>query len=135
MFGIGPNAAGHDASRAPVVPEPLLRIDYDSEDPGVIFTWKSEFGHPPYVILHVPPGWRRDIVHPGWAVLGRHPVLRIDERDTEGRPVRVLAVMVTGHYDGGMHGWRATGFAVPRGVEWEPDGTARIVRDSNDPVW
>lgn len=57
-FGFGPDPAGHDASRVPAVPEPLLDIRYDSDEAGVIFTWKAEYGEPPDVILLVPPHWR-----------------------------------------------------------------------------
>lgn len=59
-------------------------------------------------------------------MLGGHPVLEILGRDDEGRPVRVLVVLIMGNYDGRMHGWRAAGFAVTRSVEWDPDGTSRM---------
>lgn len=134
-FGLGPDPAGHDASRAPEVPEPLLDIRYDHAEPGVIFTWKAEYGEPPYVILLVPPHWRRDVVNKGWAVLGGYPVLEVTEHDDEGLPARVLVVVTIANYDGRMHGWRASGFAVARSVEWTPDGTARIVRASGDVLW
>lgn len=126
-FGLGPVRAGHGASRAPAVPEPLLDIDYDSATPGVIFTWKAEYDDPPYVILRVPPHWRRDVVNCGWVVLDGYPVLQVTGHDSDGRPSEVLAVAVTGHYDASMHGWRADGIAVTRDVAWASDGTCRLI--------
>jgi hypothetical protein len=125
-FAGGEFAPGHDASRVPPVPRAQLRIDRDSSTPGVIFTWKVESGDPPYVIADVPPHWLRDVVRPGYAVIDRHMVLQVLSRDNEGRPSQVLAMVVGGHFDAAMHGWRADGAAVACDVEWA-DGTPAIV--------
>ena len=123
---VGTHAAGHDASAVPEVPPAQVRIDRDSDSPGVVFTWKVESGEPPYLILRVPPHWLRDVVRPGHAVLDGHPVLAILDRDSAGRPLQVLAVAVGGSYDTVMHGWRAHGAALPRTVTWDADGSARL---------
>ncbi|GGM23008.1 hypothetical protein GCM10007977_025250 [Dactylosporangium sucinum] len=122
----GNHTAGHDASRVPTVPPAQLRIDRDSDSPGAIFTWKVESGEPPHAILRVPHHWLRDVVRPGHAVLDGHPVVQILDRDPDGRPAQILAVVVGGGFDPQIHGWRAHGDAVPRSVTWAPDGTPHV---------
>jgi hypothetical protein len=121
-FCAGENAAGHDASQVPAVSPAELRIDRDSSDPGVVFTWKVESGHPPYAILRVPPHWPRDLVRPGVAVLAGYPVVSILDRDPAGRPARILAMVVGGRYDAHTHGWRADGRTFEKTVTWTADG-------------
>jgi hypothetical protein len=123
---MGEHAAGHDASRVPAVPLTQLRIDRDSADPGVVFTWKVESGQPPYAMVRVPPHWLRDVVRPGYAVIDAHPVLQILAYDRQGRPAQILTVVVGGGYDPHNHGWRAHGAAVRRGVTWAADGHPHI---------
>lgn len=125
-FAAGEFAAGHDASRVPDVPRAQLRIDRDSENPGVIFTWKVESGDPPHVIARVPPHWLRDVVRPGYAVIAGRLVLQILARQADGRPLQILAMVAGGYYDASMHGWRAHGRAASCAVAWAADGTPSI---------
>jgi hypothetical protein len=126
---IGDYSPGHDASQVPPVPTARLQLHRDRDTPTVIFTWKVESGEPPHPILVVPRRWLHEVVRPGHAVLDGHPILQVLNRDTAGRPVRVLAAVFGGYFDTAMHGWRAHGTAVLRTVTWEPDGAVRLAAD------
>jgi len=130
----GDYAPGHDASRVPPVPRAMLRIDHGATRPDVTFTWKTESGDPPWLLIDVPPRWLRDVVWPGYAVLDGHPVLAILGRDADGRPSQVAAVFVTGHFDASMHGWRAFGHAGLCTVAWSSDGAPALSAGSGDPA-
>lgn len=122
----GGAAAGHDASRVPAVPRTLLTVDHNSPSPGAVFTWKAESGVPPQVWAQVPPHWLRDVVRPGYAVIGRHLVLQILARQADGRPSQILAMVVGGYFDSSMHGWRAHGRPMTCTVTWAPDGNPSV---------
>lgn len=100
----------------------------------MLFTWKVESGDPPWLIIDVPPHWLRDVIRPGYAVLGGRPVLAILEYNADGRPSQVAAVSVGGHYDASMHGWRAFGHAGLYAVTWASDGTPSLTAGSGNPA-
>ena len=119
----GRSAAGHDASRVPAVPRAMLTVDHNSPSPGAVFTWKAESGGPPQVWAQMCPHWLRDVVRPGYAVIGGRLVLQVLARQADGRPSQVLAMAVGGYFDSSTHGWRAHGRAMTCAVAWAPDGT------------
>jgi hypothetical protein len=127
VFVDGPHAAGHDPARVPAVPRAELTVDHNSASPGAVFTWKAESGAPPHVFAQVPPHWVRDVVRPGYAVIGGQLVLQILDRHADGRPSQILAMVAGGYFDSSMHGWRAHGRAVPCAVTWAPDGAPVVV--------
>jgi hypothetical protein len=126
---------GHDATRVPPVPAARLTIDYDSDRPEVLFTWKAEAGGAPDVLLRVPTGWQRDVAHRGHAVLGGYPVLQVLERDADGRPSEISVAVIIAHFDPRLHGWRAWGQAGTRDVTWAADGTPRVIVSERSTVW
>jgi hypothetical protein len=126
---------GHDATRVPPVQAARLTIDYDSNRPDVLFTWKAENGGAPDVRLLVPTGWQRDVAYRGHAVLGGYPVLQILERDADGQPSEISVAVIIAHFDPRMHGWRAWGQAGTRHVTWAADGTHRVTVSGRSTVW
>jgi hypothetical protein len=126
---------GHDATRVPPVQAARLKIDYDSDRPDVIFTWKAEAGGAPDVRLRVPTGWQRDVAYRGHAVLGGYPVLQVLERDADGQPSEISVAVIIAHFDPRMHGWRAWGQAGTRDVTWAADGTHRVMVSETSTVW
>ena len=126
---------GHDPARVPPVQAARLTIDYDSDRPDVVFTWKAEDGGAPDVQLRVPAGWQRDVARRGHAVLGGYPVLQVLERDADGQPSEISVAVIIAHFDYGMHGWRAWGQAGTRDVTWAADGTHRVTVSERSTVW
>ncbi len=125
-FVDGGDATGQDPSSVPAVPPADLTVDHNSTSPGAVFTWKAESGAPPHVFAQVPPHWLRDVVRPGYAVIGGHLVLQILTRHADGRPSQILAMVVGGYFDSSMHGWRAHSRTMPCTVTWAPDGTPSV---------
>lgn len=126
---------GRDPARVPPVPEPLLDIRYDA-GPAAALSWEAWREDPPYIILMVPPHWRRDIAHPGHAVLGGYPVLQALERDDpDGRPTEIEVVITVAHFDARLGGWTVTGVTGTRDVTWAGDGTYRVIRTERSLVW
>jgi hypothetical protein len=126
---------GHDPTRVPPVAVARLTIDYDSDRPDVLFTWKAEDGGAPDIRLLVPTGWQRDVARRGHAVLGGYPVLQVLERDADGQPSEISVAVIIAHFDPRMHGWRAWGQAGTRDVTWAADGTHRVIVSERSTVW
>lgn len=76
-------------------------------------------------ILHVAPRWLQDVARPGYAVVDGYPVVQILDWDAQGRPIEILALVVSGTFDTVNHGWRAWGDAQPLDVTWEA-GTPKV---------
>ncbi|MFE3504609.1 hypothetical protein ACFXPX_32755 [Kitasatospora sp. NPDC059146] len=113
---------GHDPSAVPPVPTALVVTGKAWSEPGVIFTWKSESGDPPYFQMDTPAGWMTQVVHAGHAVIDGLPVTAVLERDDQRRPSKVLTVALTGYFDVSIHGWRAWARDSVREVDWaDPD--------------
>lgn len=127
---------GCDATRVPPVPAARLTIDYDSDHPEVLFTWKARAGGAPDVRLAVPTGWQRDVARRGYAVLGGYPVLQVFERDADGQPSEISVAVIVAYFDSQTEGcWRAYGQAGTRDVTWADDGTHRVVVSERSTFW
>jgi hypothetical protein len=116
----GPVPAAHDPRVVPALPEAAVEIRRDAEDDAwVVFSYKVEYGFPPYPVLHVRRDWLSVLARPGHVVLDGYPVLDIVERDPVGRPVAVRVAVVGGFFDSTMHGWRAHADTHHAVVSWD----------------
>ena len=129
-FRAGKAKAGHDSSRVPDVPDADVESSPTDGTPGMWFSYKREYGHPPHIQLNVRPTWARQVAGAGWAVLDGRAVLDIlewDEAATPRRPARVRVALISADYDAGMHGWRAHADSRDLRVAWTPRGEPRLV--------
>ncbi|MFJ1708520.1 hypothetical protein [Kitasatospora sp. NPDC088346] len=135
-FTAGRHRAGHDSSTVPRVPPARVESCITDHTPGLWFSFKVEYGHPPHVQLSVRRTWARQVAAPGWAVVAGCPVLDVlewDESTTPRRPARVRAALVLADYDRGMHGWRAHADVRDLRVTWSPQGAASLVMPWDEP--
>lgn len=119
-----PSNPAHDPTQVPPVPKAV--VDTRQVPPGsrtsVIFTWKVEFGGPPYFIANIPTYWPRRIVAPGWALVGGRPVIDVLGWDELRRPTRIKTLSLWSHFDSTIHGWRSSARNVEADVDWtDPD--------------
>ncbi|MET8624653.1 hypothetical protein ABZW30_13005 [Kitasatospora sp. NPDC004669] len=109
---------GRNPRAVPPVPLTQVVIGKGRSDPGVVFTWKSEYGDAPYFQIYTPAGWMTQVVHTGFAVIDGLPVTAVLDWDGQHRPTQVLTVELTGYFDASLHGWRAWSRDVVRAVDW-----------------
>ncbi len=118
------------------MPKAVVESQVTDGTPGMFFTLKVEYGHPPIVQLSVRSTWVRQVAAAGWAVLAGCAVLDVldwDESVAPRRPARVRAALVSADYDAGMHGWRAHADNLDLRVAWSPDGAASLVMPWEEP--
>ncbi|WP_406737143.1 hypothetical protein OG365_00160 [Streptomyces sp. NBC_00853] len=135
-FRAGRERAGHDASRVPEVPAARVESTVTDGEPGIVFSFKVEYGDEPLVQLSVPRTWARQVAGAGWAVVDGRPVVDVLEWDdsvTPARPVRVRTALIWADYDARMHGWRAHADTRTCRVAWTGEGTASLVMPWDEP--
>lgn len=114
----------HNPLAVPAVPAAVIDIRRHPScvDATIVFTYKVEYGHPPYPILDVRPDWLSRVVRRDHVVLGGYPILDVLDRDNAGRPTAVRAARVSGVFDTTLHGWRASGYTHEAVVDWDGGG-------------
>lgn len=135
-FRAGRERAGHDVSRVPEVPAARVESRVTEGEPGVLFTYKVEYGAEPLIQLSVPRTWARKVAGAGWAVVDGRPVVDVLEWDdsvSPARPARVRTALVSADYDASMHGWRAHADNRTCRVAWTSEDTASLVMPWDEP--
>ncbi|KRB66413.1 MULTISPECIES: hypothetical protein [unclassified Kitasatospora] len=129
-FQAGREKAGHDSSRVPALAAAEVESSITDSEPGMWFSYKVEYGHPPHIQLSVRSSWARQVAATGWAVLDGRAVLDVlewDESVSPRRPARVRVALISADYDAEMHGWRAHADNRDLPVAWSPEGEPRLV--------
>lgn len=125
-----PRNPGHNPLAVPEVPAATINIRRrPRENASITFTYKVEYGQPPYPILNVRPDWLIQVVRRDHVVLDGFPVLDVLDRDSHGRPATIRAAVVTGYFDSTMHGWRAWAYTHEAAVDWDGDTPTIVLGD------
>lgn len=125
-----PRNPGHNPLAVPEVPAAVVNIRrHQREEARITFTYKVEYGDPPYPILNVRPDWLAQVVRRDHVVLDGLPILDVLDRDDHGRPTAIRAAIISGHFDNTMHGWRAHAHTHEAEVHWNGDTPTIAVGD------